>query len=199
MQENVCYEDNFSSLSNEKLVEYARNSNEECTRILLSRLSDIIKKSAELYLDASLEMDDMEQEGRLACFYAIKNYDFSKNTSFRTYAAVCINNRMLNFIKSKNSKKIVSQSGFTNIDDQELDIPDSVNTTNPENIVIDREQSNSLKDFIEEVLSTLEYKVFLCLLDNMSYDEISRKLSISQKSVDNAVQRLRKKLQKTLE
>lgn len=185
-----------ASKSDEELVLLARRGDESCINELLKRAEGIIKKSVSLYIDKSFERDDMEQEAKIAFLNAVRTYDSKKGSSFKTYSAVCINNRLLSFIKSKNSKKMLSRSGFANIDEEgSASLPQE---DNPENLFISREQYILLGELIRDVLSPLEYDVFRRLIEGMSYEKIAQELDISAKSVDNAVQRLRKKLRSIL-
>ena len=188
----------FDSLSNEELVILAKGGNEKSVCVLINRMGDIIAKSISLYIDNTLESDDMEQEAKLALLNAVKFYDSRKNSSFRTFAAVCINNRLLNFIKLKSSKKMIFQSGFTDLENSDYELNEESKDSNPENIFIDKEQYNLLGGMIKNLLSELEYSVFECILEGMTYEETSFNLGLSFKSVDNAMQRVRKKLKDIL-
>lgn len=189
----------LDNMSNEELVVLAKKNDEQSICILLERLRPIIQYDISLYIDDSLEVDDMLQEAHMAVLNAVTNYDVSKSSSFKTFAAVCINNRLLNFIKSKSAKQIVSQSGFTDLESSDnLPVNDS-EIVNPENIFIDKEQYKLLREIIKNLLSALEYDVFECILEGKSYEETANKLGLNSKSVDNAMQRVRKKLRNILE
>lgn len=188
----------FESLSNEQLVILAKDGNETSVCVLIKRMSDVITKSISLYIDNTLESDDMEQEAKIALLNAVKYYDSRRNSSFRTFAAVCINNRLLNFIKSKNSKKMIFQSGFSELKNSDYESNEGSESSNPENIFICKEQYDLLGKMIENLLSGLEYSVFKCILEGMTYEETAKKLDLNFKSVDNAMQRVRKKLKDIL-
>lgn len=188
----------FEEMTNEQLVAFAKDGDEKCFRLLLDRLQDVIKSSVSLYLDHSVESEDAFQEANLAFLNAVRRYDPEKNASFRTFAAVCINNSLLNFIKSKSSKKLVNQSGFSDIDDPSNEMREASVNPGPEEAFIDREQYALLGRMIHELLSPLEYDVFTNFLDGKSYEEISSLLDLNVKSVDNAMQRVRKKLRNIL-
>lgn len=188
----------FESLSNEQLVILAKDGNETSVCVLIKRMSDVITKSISLYIDNTLESDDMEQEAKIALLNAVKYYDSRRNSSFRTFAAVCINNRLLNFIKSKNSKKMIFQSGFSELKNSDYESNEGSESSNPENIFICKEQYDLLGKMIENLLSGLEYSVFECILEGMTYEETAKKLDLNFKSVDNAMQRVRKKLKDIL-
>ena len=188
----------FEEMTNEQLVVFAKDGNEQCFGILLDRLSDVIRSSIALYLDRNVEGEDMLQEANIAFLNAVRSYDPGKNTSFRTYAAVCINNSLVNFIKSRSSKKLVTQFGFSNIDDPANEMCGDPETPGPEEVFIDREQSLLLGEMIKELLSALEYDVFAQILDGKSYEDAAASLGLNVKSVDNAMQRVRKKLRNIL-
>lgn len=189
----------LDNMSNEELVVLAKENDEQSICILLERLRPIIQYDISLYIDDTLEVDDMLQEAHMTVLNAIANYDVSKNSSFKTFAAVCINNRLLNFIKSKSAKQIVSQSGFTDLESSDNLPGNNSEIVDPESIFIDKEQYKLLREIIKNLLSALEYDVFECILEGKSYEETANKLSLSSKSVDNALQRVRKKLRNILE
>lgn len=198
MQENVGASSVLEEMTNEQLVVLANQGNEESFRVLLDRLGDVITSSVTLYLDRFVESEDMFQEAHLAFLNAVRHYDPERNASFRTFAAVCINNRLLNFIKSKSSKIIVSQVGFADIDDSCHEISDASETPGPEDVIIDRERFNQTGRMIKELLSPLEYDVLMQILEGKSYEETAKELELNVKSVDNAMQRVRKKLKNIL-
>lgn len=198
MQENVGSSSVLEEMTNEQLVVLANQGNEESFRVLLDRLGDVITSSVTLYLDRFVESEDMFQEAHLAFLNAVRRYDPERNASFRTFAAVCINNRLLNFIKSKSSKKIVSQVGFADIDDSCHEISDASETPGPEDVIIDRERFIQTGRMIKELLSPLEYDVLMQILEGKSYEETAKELELNVKSVDNAMQRVRKKLKNIL-
>lgn len=184
--------------TNEQLVVFAKNGDEKCFGVLLERLSDVIKSSVSIYLDRDIESEDMLQEANIAFLNAVRHFDPEKSASFRTYAAVCINNALLNFIKSKGSKRLSSQYGFSDIDDPLNEMREDPETPGPEDVLIDREQSLLLGKMIKELLSALEYSVFIQILDGKSYEDTAASLGLNVKSVDNAMQRVRKKLKNIL-
>lgn len=198
MQDSYDLKPDFETMTNEQLVEYAKDGDENSFEILLDRHQDVIKSSVSLYIDKNIESDDMFQEANLAFLNAVRHYDPDKNASFRTFAAVCVNNSLLNFIKSKKSKKLVTQDGFSDIDDPLNEIREDSDNPGPEDAFIDREQYLMLGEMIKALLSPLEYNVFTCILEEKSYEDTSRQLGVNVKAVDNAMQRVRKKLKNIL-
>ena len=198
MQDSFDPSTGFEEMTNEQLVVFASDGNEKSFGILLERNQDIIKSSVSLYLDRNVESEDMFQEANLAFLNAVRRYDPDKNASFRTFAAVCINNSLLNFIKSKNSKKLVSQAGFSDIDDPSNEMCEDPDNPGPEDAFIDREQYMLLGEMIKKLLSPLEYDVFTRILEGKSYDDTAGELGLNVKAVDNAMQRVRKKLRNIL-
>ena len=188
----------FEEMTNEQLVVFAKSGNEESFRILLDRLRDVIKSSVSLYLDPLVESEDMFQEARLAFLNAVRYYDPGKNASFRTFAAVCINNRLLNFIKSKGQKQIVSQAGYTELNDLSIQSLEDFDVPGPDDVLIDRERFTQLGNMLKALLSPLEYDVLVQILEGKSYDDAAKELGLNPKSVDNAMQRVRKKLKNIL-
>lgn len=198
MQEDIASNADFEKMTNEQLVVFAKDGDEKSFRILLERLQDVIKSSVSLYLDQSVESEDMFQEANIAFLSAVRRYDPEKNASFRTFAAVCINNRLVNFIKSRSSKKLVSRFGFSDIDDPSNELREDSETPGPEEDLINREQNALLVKFIKDLLSPLEYDVLTFILEGESYEQTASVLGLNVKSVDNAMQRVRKKMRNIL-
>lgn len=198
MQENHGSTPVFEEMTNEQLVVLAKDGDERCFRILLERLQDVVRSSVSLYIDKDFESEDMFQEANIAFLNAVRRYDPEKNASFRTFAAVCINNSLVNFIKSRNSKKLVSRFGFSDIDDPSNEMREDSETPGPEEDFINREQYALLGRMIKDLLSPLEYDVFTHILDGESYESTASILGLNGKSVDNAMQRVRKKLRNIL-
>lgn len=142
-----------------------------------------------------LDIDDFIQDGLLALFYACKSYDSSKNASVKTYFMTCIDNRFKNIIKSQNSKKTIPADSL-------ISINESVTITSDDTLLSAEEILES-KDYIAHFTSTLkntlsekEYTIVKLHLSGMSYKEIAKNLSITEKAVDNALSRARQKLSK---
>lgn len=189
--------DNFTQLTDEMLVRMASNGSTEAENCLIERYRDSVKISAasfrasyiSVYSLSSLEPDDLFQEGLMGLMSAIYTFSEDKNTSFRTYAQRCISNRMHTSLRYCMRKKNVPPGGIVSLDDIEL--PTDIS---PEEKLISREETEDIYNFLNRELSTLELDVIRLYLCGESYDSIAGKLGTSEKSVDNAIQRVRNKL-----
>lgn len=136
------------------------------------------------------EFEDYLQEGLLGLLEASETFEAERNVSFLTYAKVCIDNRLKNFKRGINVKRNVPHNSVFNINDIEEIKTDET----PETIVIDRFEVDLLKQKAKLHLSSMEYRVFCYYICGYSYSEIAKKLSGTEKSVDNAIQRIKRKL-----
>ncbi len=180
----LLYQD-FSGFSPEELVEKAKVGDENATAELIVRFSPMVNSIA-CDLSERFEVEDLAQEGMFGLLSAIYGYDNSKGAKFSTFASVCVRNRIMNAIKS-----LSRQNSFT-VDVLSDVIPDF--SSDPQDIWSNREQSNNLADEFREKLSDFELEVLKLYLGGFSYNSISQKLGCTAKSIDNALQRIRRKL-----
>ncbi len=191
----------FLQMTDEEIVALAQSGNTPAETCLLERFKASAEITASVFYSkyqsyctaGILEKDDLYQEGLLGLLSAIYSYLPEKNTSFRTYASVCISNRIRASIKSSNSKKNLPFGSLLSIDDSIVPSTESV-----EDLFIFNETEEALDNFINKELSSLELSVIRLFLQDESYKDISVKLDISVKSVDNAIQRIRGKLREFL-
>ncbi len=178
----------FCSKSDDELAVLAK-TDKSAAAVLVSRYSKLILIKSEIYANSNADSDDLNQEGLIGLLNAISSYDYSKGVKFSTYAEVCIGNRMKTFlVKTKKAS-----SGLENIDELPEKSCLSVEET-PESILLDKEFFSELLSGIYDVLSPAELRVFNLCLKGESYRSVAGKLGITEKSVDNAMQRARRKI-----
>lgn len=182
---------NISDCSDAELTALVREGSEPAFEIICERYSPLISSIASGYSVAGLDKNDFIQEGMLALLSASRSYREDRSTSFRTYAGVCITRRFLSLIKKSGNKSTVPSDALVSLD--ELDILES-DRSNPETVLLEKESSDALKKAITDRLSDFELSVLRHYLRAWSYSEIADKLGVSIKSVDNALQRIRKKI-----
>lgn len=180
-------------ISDEELAVRVRDNDAEAASELIRRFSPLVRSAAKHYFGASLENDDIMQEGLLALVLAAYSYSPDRDASFRTYSAVCISNRLRTVVKAQSAEKHIPLNTYVPIDEVEL-----ASCSTPESIYLDAEYTDELFAAVNRELSELEKKVLSLFLFGNSYREAAEKLGISEKSVANALQRARKKLQRTL-
>lgn len=182
---SIDFVENYDTLSDELIVESINKGNYELLGIIISRHLPKIVYYVNKYCSES-EREDIAQEATYALYSALKSFDANKS-SFSTFASLCIKRSVISHIK--HSKKNIPNEILDSFD--EIEIPDS-NT--PEKIFFDKENLNILKDNIKLDLSVFEYNVLQLFLEGNKYAEIADKLNISEKSVNNALLRIRRKL-----
>lgn len=191
---------------------YEKNTDEENIRLIrdendnaafeymIKKYMGIVKKESRALYIIGAENEDIIQEGMIGLMKAIRSYDEKKGAAFPTFASLCIKRQLVTAVKVSNRKKHSPLNYYVsfyadNGDDMVLvDELKADQTSNPENLMLGKLQSQKLADAIEKKLSRLEQAVLREYLTGKSYDEIAETLGKSAKSIDNAIQRIRKKL-----
>lgn len=186
-------------LSDKELIEVIHNDggrqgkdSKDAVSVIISRYMKLVLKRAHTFSDNCSDLEDLTQEGLLALCDAIDSFDCENGAKFSSFADACVTNRI------KTAAQIIAKhnrNDMTVISD-ENDIADA--DSSPENICLEKESGIRIKKKIESVLAPLEKRVFELYLDGRSYREIAEILGISEKSADNAVFRIRKKLKMLL-
>lgn len=159
----------------------------ELLQVIINRYLPMIMHYVGKYCNVT-DREDAIQEATLALYYAVKNYDKEKST-FSSFAALCIKRSVIGNVRYSNRKKNIPEELISSIDDVEI-----LDNNSPEKIFFDREDYKNLTEDIKLELSGLEYKVLELFLSGRKYSDIAEILSISEKSVDNSLARIRKKL-----
>ncbi len=177
-----------------QLANLVNRGNSDAFVELTTRYMSLIRAKAAPFRCTMLECDDLCQEGLWGLLSAARTYDSAGKAGFRTYAGVCISNRIITAYRAAASRKNLPLNDFVSLsdDDSEMDMSDS--TTNPETVLMDRESVKMMRQRIKQNLSKMEQRVLMLYLGGCSYHEIAAKLSVTSKAVDNALQRVRLKL-----
>lgn len=190
----------YEQWSDEEIVKYIKNDNAAIEYLIRKYLGVVKRESRTLYLIGA-ESEDLIQEGLIGFLNAIKDYDEKKGASFSTFATICIKRQMLSAVKRSNRKKhspLNSYISFYSTDTEgEKELVDALEAggdSSPEEIMLDRLKSESLQSDIDNKLSQYEKTVLTEYLKGDSYEGISERLGKPVKSIDNAIQRIRKKL-----
>ena len=182
----------LSGLTDRELVTLYRSGDEAAFRELSSRYFFIIRYRSSEFYGSGMEPDDLFQEAFLGLLNAVKSYDAEGKASFRTYAGVCIRNKIISAVRAFQSDRNKLNNEHCSFEDVKY-VP-SAPETEPETAFVIRETFESLQYHIKRELSKTESEVLELYIEGKSYDEISKILGISRKSCDNAMQRIRKKL-----
>lgn len=181
-------EELLSEMSDEDLAELCKSDNTAFPYLAARFTRSVLAKAYSFALKNPADADDLLQDGMLALLKAAETYDKTKGASFATYADVCVSNKM----KNTAAKHIPETDEICGEDDYGQSDP------SPEDILIEREKMRELYDTISTVLSQKEWEIFRMFLDGCSYSEIASQLKITEKSVDNALMRTRRKLKAAL-
>lgn len=188
----------YSRNTDEELVALAKTDEEACN-VLIGRYLNVVKSVSRSYFLTSGDIDDLIQVGMIGVFKAISTYNGA--SSFRTYAYKCIKTSIFSAIKQANCKKNLPLNNYISLsgsidENDDLDKSDIVMdiNNNPEKAVMDKEAENELKAIINDVLTELEHKILILYLQGYSYFDIAEKSGKNIKSIDNALQRIRKKI-----
>lgn len=192
----------YDNLSDNEVIELIHSGDADAMEYMLKRYGNLVKREIRTVYLIGAETEDIAQEGMIGLFKAIRDYETDKGSSFSTFATLCVRRQIKTAITASNRKKHTPLNTYVSIyaenDEHGTMLADNLeaeeNQTNPENMVIAREQQSVLSKQIESELSPLERKVLHLYLGGMSCMDMALELGKSEKSVSNALQRIRGKL-----
>ena len=194
---------NLSRLSDEELVALAQSGDADALESVIWRYKGLVYSKSKLYFLAGADKDDIVQEGLIGLYKAVKDFDSDKSAYFKLFASVCVSRQIISAVKAASRKKHIPLNSYVSLDNSAFDEESDANllefvtaddVLNPEEILIDRENTDGIEYKIKKALSKFESSVLFDYLDGMSYQEIAAKERRDVKAVDNAVQRIKKKL-----
>ena len=197
--------DKYLEMSDEEVALYASNGDNNATDFLLGKYRNFVLAIARSYFLIGGDHEDIIQEGMIGLFKAIRDYK-SGDAVFSTFAHMCVKRQIITAIKSANRKKHLPLNTYISLnktvydDEQEttlLNILSDVNELTPEGIYIEKEGFKGAKNSINSLLSSYESEVLEKYLCGKSYSDIAIELGKTEKSIDNALQRIKKKIEKT--
>ena len=204
MNNNINNKNHYVKMSDEELVKKAQNGDNSALETILLRYKNLVWSKAKTYYIAGADEDDMMQEGLIGLYSAVKKFDGTRFPFFKVFALVCVKRRMLSAIKEASRKKHKPLNSYISLDtsannnSQDTSLSEIIASEedlhNPEAMIINRESYNSMESEINRSLSTFELDVLMLYLEDRSYREIAHMLNKDVKSVDNAIQRIKKKL-----
>ncbi len=198
----------FASLPDEEVVELCHQGNSAAEEFLLDKYKNFVRSKARSYFLVGADHEDIVQEGMIGLYKAIRDFRPDKLSSFRAFAELCITRQIITAIKTATRQKHIPLNNYVSLNkplyDEEsdrtlLDVIVEGQTSNPEELIINRENLGNIHAKMNEVLSNLEQEVLNAYLDGKSYQEIAQTLGRHEKSIDNALQRVKRKLEKYLE
>lgn len=184
-------------ITDEMLCRCVAQGKRQSEELLVTRYSRLVRICARPLFLFGGDGEDLIQEGMLGLLSAIREYDAQKGAAFRTFAEICIRNRLRSAIKIAAAGRHLPLNFYVSLEDA-LEGTEDRRQANPERVVIDDESLQERVNSFRRLLSAFEREVLVHYLDGQSYADIARATNRSAKSVDNAVQRLRRKLQQQL-
>ncbi|MBQ4603484.1 MAG: sigma-70 family RNA polymerase sigma factor [Clostridia bacterium] len=184
------------SLTEEELAVLAAGGDDEAMAILISVITPVAKAKAYALADAGIASDDLTQEGMLGFLEAVKGFNPEKGSSFKAYAETCISNRMISAVRSNYNNKNAALSKAVPLEDSGIEM--SADELDPAKIFSSKDEFEYIAGLIESTLTDLERQVIIMRFMGLSYTEISARLGCGEKTVDNALQRVRKKMREKL-
>ena len=201
-------ENEYAQMTDEKLIENIKNDDCIALNCLMKRYNDVVNMKANKFFMVGAEKDDIVQEGMIGLYKAVKSYDLEKQNSFKTFANMCIERQLITAVKNSNRQKHIPLNSSISLnaaayDDNEdmdkMDILDVKTLDDPSDIIADREYFESIENKIKDNLSDFELQVLYEYEKGKTYAAIAEKLNTKIKSVDTAIQRIRKKANKIKE
>ena len=202
--ETVAEFERFSSLSDEEIVDiYQRENNHFATDYIVQRYKNFVRSKARSYFLMGADKEDIIQEGMIGLYKATRDYNRDREVSFKSFAELCITRQIISAIKGASRQKHIPLNSYISLnkpayDDSErtlIEVLETEKNLDPEEVVINREQYALIKEVMEAVLSPLEWEVLRGYMDAKSYQEMAEEHHRSIKSIDNALQRVKKKME----
>jgi len=199
------FNNKYENLSDEDLINKIRLGDVDAQDYLLEKYRNIVTMKSNRFFLIGAESDDMIQEGMIGLFKAIQSFDLEKNISFKTFANLCIERQLITAIKTSNRQKHMPLNSYVSLNKDAYENEDESNNTDlmsvldaniiedPLDMITKKEYYQLVENTIDKSLSNFEKKVLNCYIQGESYIEIAQRLEAPVKSIDNAIQRIRKK------
>ena len=193
--------------TDEELALLAQQGDDAALEYLLNKYKNFVRSKARSYFLIGADHEDIVQEGMIGLYKAIRDFKPEKLSSFRAFAELCITRQIITAIKTATPQKHIPLNSYVSLnkpiyDDESdrtlLDVITEGRVANPEDMLISQEDVGLIEDKIGQMLSSLEREVLSAYLDGKSYQEIAQELDRHVKSIDNALQRVKRKLEKFL-
>ena len=193
------------TISDEELLRQIHGGSDDAMECLLEKYRDMVRKEARKFFLAGGDEEDLIQEGMIGLFKAVQDYDVDQEASFFSFARLCVTRQLYSAIEASNRKKHSPLNSYISLYEREdgegslIDMMESEHETNPEELLVSQEHAKSLEERLEKDLSELERRVLYLHLMGTDYKTIAKLLERSPKTIDNALQRIKGKMQKILE
>ena len=198
----------FQLMIDEEVVEFAREGDDVALEYMINKYKNFVRAKARSYFLIGADREDIIQEGMIGLYKAIRDFRLDKLSSFRAFAELCITRQIITAIKTATRQKHIPLNSYVSLNkpiyDEDsdrtlLDVISGSKISDPEELIISREEFDDIEEKMGEILSSLEWKVLMSYLEGKSYQEIAEDLKRHVKSIDNALQRVKRKLERYLE
>ncbi|MFA5577391.1 MAG: RNA polymerase sporulation sigma factor SigH [Tissierellaceae bacterium] len=198
----------YGNMGDEEIIKAANSGNEFALEYLIYKYKNYVKLKARSYYLIGADKEDIIQEGMIGLYKAIRDFDDGKETSFRAFAEVCITRQIITAIKTATRQKHIPLNSYISLnkpiyseesDRTLMDIISGGKICDPEEVMIGKEDLSTIEEKMGKSLSKLELEVFTSYIDGLSYQEIADDLDKHVKCIDNALQRVKKKMEKILD
>lgn len=197
----------FENKKDEEIVIEAKSGNNRAQEYLISKYEGFVKIKSRSYFLIGADKEDIYQEGMIGLYKSIRDFNPEKLSSFKAFAELCITRQIITAIKTATRQKHIPLNTYISLnkpiyeaesDRTLIDVLSEFKISNPEDLIIGKEEIENIEKAMEKVLSDLEKEVLQSYLDGKSYQEIASDLDRQAKSIDNALQRVKRKLEKCL-
>lgn len=201
------YSTSLDERQDEEVVKLAKDGDEFATEYLIQKYKNFVRVKAKSYFLVGADREDIIQEGMIGLYKSIRDFRADKLSSFRAFAELCITRQIITAIKTATRQKHIPLNSYVSLnkpiydedsDRTMLDVLSSNKVSDPEEVFISTELSSDLREKIKQNLSDLESQVLQSYLEGKSYQEMARELNRHVKSIDNALQRVKRKIERTL-
>lgn len=198
---------NYEALSDEELVRIIKDGDKNALEYLIVKYKDLVQMKVSRYYIVGAEREDIVQEGLIGLFKAIKNFEDGKHNSFKSFANLCVERQLITAIKSSNRQKHIPLNSYLSLnnsnpenEEDDKSLLEILNSTqeDPLETITKKEYYQNVEAVMNKYLSGFEKQVLNRYMNGESYVEIAEKLDTPVKSVDNAIQRIRKKAMKNI-
>lgn len=199
--------DNYKNMSDEDLIEIIKSGDKSALEYLISKYKELVNMKVSKYFIIGAEKEDIVQEGLIGLFKAVKSYKSDKQNSFKTFANMCIERQLITAIKSSNRQKHMPLNSYLSLntaayeedeDSSLLEVFNAHQMEDPLETITKQEYYESVERAMDKSLSSFEKQVLNRYIQGESYVQIAQKLDTPVKSIDNAIQRIRKKAIKNI-
>lgn len=208
MTEITEKENKYESMADEDIIDLSRNGDKYAIDYIIDKYKNLVRSRARTYFLIGADKEDIVQEGMIGLYKAARDFKKDKHSSFKAFAELCVTRQIITAIKSATRQKHIPLNSYISLnkpffgEENEQTLLNTIGhkkNTNPEEIVISKEHFSSIEEKMFKILSKFERKVLSLYLDGNGYTEIAKQMGKSEKSIDNALQRIKRKVTKFID